>query len=129
MGLFCIDMAWIWTWCALACFTILLTPSYCVRRRNWFLGRQEKPSDTPAVPSYKINYFTQRLDHFNVADERTFQQRYLVNDEYWDKLGPILLYTGNEGEITLFWNNTVSGSYNEGGHVYISLQYSYCILQ
>src|SRR6185503_3635957 len=27
-------------------------------------------------------------------------------EQYWDGKGPILFYTGNEGDITSFWNNT-----------------------
>ena len=27
-------------------------------------------------------------------------------DQYWDKEGPIFFYTGNEGPITGFWDNT-----------------------
>ena len=26
-------------------------------------------------------------------------------DKYWDKQGPIFVYTGNEGDILGFWNN------------------------
>ena len=57
--------------------------------------------------TYSVKYFEQRVDHFNAADQRTFKQRYLVNQEEWEEGGPILLYTGNEGDITWFCNNTV----------------------
>lgn len=53
-------------------------------------------------------YFEQRLDHFNAAEGRTFQQRYLYSGEKWDGKGPLFVYTGNEGDITWFYNNTVS---------------------
>lgn len=54
-----------------------------------------------------VKYFDhQRLDHFNSAEERTFRQRYLINDEEWSGQGPILLYTGNEGDIVWFCKNT-----------------------
>ena len=59
-------------------------------------------------PSYEIKYYDQRLDHFNVGDNRTFRQRYLYSGNEWDKKGPIFVYTGNEGDITWFFNNTVS---------------------
>ncbi|RMC07464.1 hypothetical protein DUI87_16936 [Hirundo rustica rustica] len=48
-----------------------------------------------------------RIDHFGFDENRTFQQRYLVADQYWRKdSGPILFYTGNEGDIEWFCNNT-----------------------
>ena len=49
-----------------------------------------------------------QIDHLNAGDERTFQQRYLINTDYWHGGAPIFLYTGNEGDITWFCNNTVS---------------------
>jgi len=66
-----------------------------------------------SFPGYSEKFFNQTLDHFNPADSRHWQHRYLVNDSYWDgrgKLkngcrGPILLYTGNEGDITAFWGS------------------------
>ena len=48
-----------------------------------------------------------QLDHFNYGNNRTFLQRYLVATKNWDKGGPIFFYTGNEGDITWFANNTV----------------------
>ncbi|XP_059428304.1 uncharacterized protein LOC132162074 isoform X2 [Corylus avellana] len=60
---------------------------------------------------YKTNYFTQTLDHFNFNPQsyQTFQQRYLINDTYWggaEKNAPIFVYTGNEGNIEWFAQNT-----------------------
>jgi lysosomal Pro-X carboxypeptidase len=47
------------------------------------------------------------LDHFNFVDNRTFSLRYLVNETFSDdKKSPILFYTGNEGDIELFAENT-----------------------
>lgn len=60
---------------------------------------------------YEAKYFTQTLDHFNYQPQsyQTFQQRYLINYKYWggaDKLAPIFVYTGNEGDIEWFAQNT-----------------------
>jgi lysosomal Pro-X carboxypeptidase len=60
---------------------------------------------------YKTKYFTQTLDHFNFNPQsyQTFQQRYLINDTYWggaEKNAPIFVYTGNEGNIEWFAQNT-----------------------
>ncbi|NXI68716.1 PCP carboxypeptidase, partial [Anseranas semipalmata] len=48
-----------------------------------------------------------QIDHFGFDENLTFQQRYLIADQHWKKdNGPILFYTGNEGDITWFCNNT-----------------------
>jgi len=49
-----------------------------------------------------------QLDHFNPTIDTTYQQRYFVSDQYFDhKDGPIFFYTGNEGDVVTFINNTV----------------------
>jgi hypothetical protein len=35
------------------------------------------------IPAYKTFYMTQKIDHFNFRDDRTFQQRYLLNGYFW----------------------------------------------
>ncbi|XP_076002584.1 lysosomal Pro-X carboxypeptidase [Genypterus blacodes] len=57
--------------------------------------------------SYQTFYFDQMIDHFGFLENSTFKQRYLVADKQWRQGGgPILFYTGNEGDITWFCNNT-----------------------
>ena len=57
-------------------------------------------------------WFPFQIDHFNFANETTFKQKYLINKKHWenksDPSGPIFFYTGNEGDIEAFANNTVS---------------------
>ncbi|KAL6575053.1 hypothetical protein OROMI_012338 [Orobanche minor] len=60
---------------------------------------------------YKEKFFTQILDHFNYNPHSywKFQQRYLINDNYWggsQNNSPIFVYTGNEGNIEWFAQNT-----------------------
>ncbi|CAL8363739.1 unnamed protein product [Merluccius merluccius] len=56
---------------------------------------------------YETLYWTQEIDHFGFFENGTFKQRYLVADQHWRMAGgPILFYTGNEGDITWFCNNT-----------------------
>ncbi|XP_013868231.1 lysosomal Pro-X carboxypeptidase [Austrofundulus limnaeus] len=56
---------------------------------------------------YKTLFFDQKIDHFGFLEDATFKQRYLVADQHWHQPdGPILFYTGNEGDITWFCNNT-----------------------
>lgn len=60
-----------------------------------------------SVPAFETKWFDQTLDHFNFETQpMTYKQRYLVYDGAWDGKGPIFFYTGNEGDITMFWNNT-----------------------
>ena len=53
-------------------------------------------------------FFDVKLDHYDaLGSGETFQIRYLVQTKYWDfEEGPILFYTGNEGDITNFFANT-----------------------
>ncbi|XP_060744009.1 lysosomal Pro-X carboxypeptidase [Tachysurus vachellii] len=78
-----------------------LTPQLLGRRS---VGRS---SSEQRKVIYKTFYFDQQIDHFGFLENGTFKQRYLVNDQHWHKKnGPILFYTGNEGDITWFCNNT-----------------------
>ncbi|XP_049926990.1 lysosomal Pro-X carboxypeptidase [Epinephelus moara] len=69
------------------------------------LARSPSSSETPI--SYETFYFDQKIDHFGFLEDGTFKQRYLVADKHWQQPGgPILFYTGNEGDVTWFCNNT-----------------------
>ena len=53
--------------------------------------------DSMNVEAFTALNFTQKLDHYNIKDSRTFQQRYWVNDQYFDnKTGPVFLYICGE---------------------------------
>lgn len=56
--------------------------------------------------NYSTKYYTQFVDHFGFLTNATFQERYLINDQYWSSGKPIFFYAGNEGDITLFSENT-----------------------
>jgi len=56
------------------------------------------------------------VDHFGFStSEATFKQYYLINDTWWnkDKNGPIFFYTGNEGKIEDFAENSVSQTFQK----------------
>ncbi|XP_004708913.2 lysosomal Pro-X carboxypeptidase [Echinops telfairi] len=56
---------------------------------------------------YTTHYFRQKVDHFGFDINKKFKQRYLIADKHWKKQGgAILFYTGNEGDIIWFCNNT-----------------------
>ncbi|XP_053526709.1 lysosomal Pro-X carboxypeptidase-like [Artibeus jamaicensis] len=47
------------------------------------------------------------VDHFGFKTDKTFKQRYLIAAQQWQKGGrSILFYTGNEGDMIWFCNNT-----------------------
>ncbi|CAG2254312.1 PRCP [Mytilus edulis] len=62
---------------------------------------------------YKTLYFKQKVDHFGFSNNDEFQQRYLVYGGFRPTQdgGPVFFYTGNEGDITWFCNNTGVCSY------------------
>ncbi|XP_020103296.1 lysosomal Pro-X carboxypeptidase [Ananas comosus] len=61
---------------------------------------------------FTTHYFPQQLDHFTFQPraENTFYQKYLINSTFWDQgplhTAPIFVYTGNEGDIEWFAENT-----------------------
>ncbi|KAJ6637924.1 Lysosomal Pro-X carboxypeptidase [Pseudolycoriella hygida] len=57
---------------------------------------------------YKKEKFAVPLDHFSFVSNETFSIRYLINETYSanNPSAPILFYTGNEGDIELFAQNT-----------------------
>jgi len=69
------------------------------------MGGQSFPGDDN-IP-FEEHFLEQTLDHFRFDDDRKFLQRYLVSDVFWTSpSAPIFYYTGNEGNIELFANNT-----------------------
>lgn len=72
-------------------------------------SHKNENSSSLKVKKYKYTtaYFTQQVDHFGFTNTDTYQMRYLVNTDYWNKNnGPILFYCGNEGDIEDFAENT-----------------------
>ncbi|MQL96886.1 hypothetical protein Taro_029569 [Colocasia esculenta] len=71
-------------------------------------GTKDQPKAPPSP--YAAHFFPQQLDHFTFRPEgyATFPQKYLMNSRYWDRRGgaPIFVYTGNEGNIEWFADNT-----------------------
>lgn len=74
--------------------------------------KKEEASKSPSKPKaalpYKTRYFPQQLDHFTFLPQsyKIFYQKYLINDSHWHRGAPIFVYTGNEGNIEWFAENT-----------------------
>ncbi|CAD5235190.1 unnamed protein product [Bursaphelenchus xylophilus] len=72
--------------------------------KNKFNKLREFTEDAEEVASlFAFNqtekWFTQVLDHFDEANDETWQQRYFVNDVYWKENGPQFLNIGGEGPV------------------------------
>ncbi|KAJ6406726.1 hypothetical protein OIU84_010270 [Salix udensis] len=75
-----------------------------------YAGNERTQRNQRSEP-YREKFFTQVLDHYTFRPQsyKTFQQRYLISEKYWggaEKNAPIFLYTGNEGDIDWFAQNT-----------------------
>lgn len=47
-------------------------------------------------------WFEQLLDHFNPMDNRTFNQRVVIDDQFWQPGGPIFIFLDGEAPMTFF---------------------------
>ncbi|XP_065355032.1 putative serine protease K12H4.7 [Calliphora vicina] len=48
----------------------------------------------------EIKWIEQKLDHFDEANEKTWQMRYMVNEEHFEAGGPMFIYLGGEWAIS-----------------------------
>uniref|UniRef100_A0A8C6XEC2 Lysosomal Pro-X carboxypeptidase n=1 Tax=Naja naja TaxID=35670 RepID=A0A8C6XEC2_NAJNA len=78
-------------------------------KMGWTRRPLKVPSNLLILYSLRVFFSPMlfQIDHFGFAEDRTFKQRYLIADQHWKKdTGSILFYTGNEGDIAWFANNT-----------------------
>lgn len=101
----------------LKCLVLLLCLCYSqVHVNSWPLDQKILIANNTATAGksnsnegyfYRTLYYDQQIDHFGFANSQTFKQRILVADQFWNRNGgPIFFYTGNEGDIDWFCNNT-----------------------
>lgn len=88
-------------WCLVAA-ALMAAPAAALRKTT-FEVRQANSSYR-----YSTAWYNQTLDHFTFTTDLKFRQKYLFNDTWWDKEnnGPIFFYTGNEGIIEAFAENS-----------------------
>ncbi|KAJ8978008.1 hypothetical protein NQ317_002770 [Molorchus minor] len=61
---------------------------------------------TYSTYTFETKYIQVPLSHFSNIGNTTFKLRYLVNKSYHVKGGPVFLYTGNEGDVNMFAQNS-----------------------
>uniref|UniRef100_A0A1I8MB15 Lysosomal Pro-X carboxypeptidase n=2 Tax=Musca domestica TaxID=7370 RepID=A0A1I8MB15_MUSDO len=74
-----------------------------------FIGAFLISSSNGETYHYETKEIELPVDHFNFAVNASFKLRYLINDSYVDKQNdksPVFFYTGNEGDIETFAQNT-----------------------
>jgi hypothetical protein len=65
----------------------------------------------PIAATCNVSYYSQKIDHFSFLQSDVYQQKYLVYDKFYNpdaKTNPptIFFYSGNEGPIELFAQNS-----------------------
>ncbi|EFA77060.1 hypothetical protein PPL_09813 [Heterostelium album PN500] len=99
-------------------------------RRNHLIEKAKEESyllGHHGAENVQYQWFTQRVDHFNQANQQTFQQRYIVNDAYWNGNGPVFFMLNGEGPMSL---GTVTGLQfvnwaQEFGALIVTLEHRY----
>lgn len=63
------------------------------------MKRQQFTDRNYTGPRYQWYNVSMPIDHFNTSDNRTFNNRYFVNDTYYQEGGPVFWYDYGEGGI------------------------------
>lgn len=87
-------------------YCTLALPTKIVGFRHNFQRFIEPPIQTFRSPFVSTKWITQILDHFNPQETRTWQMRYMENDQYFQPGGPIFIYVGGEWTISAGWLQT-----------------------
>ncbi|KAG8143543.1 hypothetical protein E2320_000755 [Naja naja] len=83
---------------------------------RWQLQSQFRPAMLNLI-STTVGLIPQPLDHFNRQERRIFNQRYWINEQFWQRpTGPIFLYIGGEETLSPF-------SVMDGHHVDLAEKY------
>jgi hypothetical protein len=91
------------------CFLLVLfqlsTANWIKPRRLNVISRSQNHIRDDRCIQFK--FFPQKVDHFGFDNLNTYQQRYTLNSDHWEKGKPIFFYAGNEGLIDNFHKNLI----------------------
>ncbi|XP_026278173.1 putative serine protease K12H4.7 [Frankliniella occidentalis] len=65
--------------------------------------RPPPPVHPNALRAVKTEWFDQLLDHFDISNAATWQQRYFSNDALYEEDGPVFLFIEGESEAQSGW--------------------------
>ncbi|XP_070620828.1 thymus-specific serine protease isoform X2 [Erythrolamprus reginae] len=83
---------------------------------HWQLQNQFRPATLNWTPAQE-GLISQPLDHFNRQERRVFNQRYWINEQFWQHpIGPVFLYIGGESSLSMY-------SVVDGHHVDLAKKY------
>ncbi|KAJ8955715.1 hypothetical protein NQ318_008587 [Aromia moschata] len=77
-----------------------------IKAKNFKLHAMRREGKLAGNYTFDTKYIEVPLDHFSYTKNLSFPLRYLINETYYKEGGPIFFYTGNEGDINMFAQNT-----------------------
>ncbi|XP_025829214.1 putative serine protease F56F10.1 [Agrilus planipennis] len=93
-------------WVFFGSLFLLTTGTFSVEGEISFMRHGIPPareSDETRASSPEWGTITQRVDHFNPADNRTWDMRYIQNNEFYEEGGPMFVFIGGEWGISTGW--------------------------
>ncbi|KAH7146111.1 serine carboxypeptidase S28-domain-containing protein [Dactylonectria macrodidyma] len=76
--------------------TLLLAQTTLGVNVNWRRLRKRQSDSAEGYPDVPTYAFTIPVDHFDLSDDRTYENRLFVNDTYYKTGGPVILYDFGE---------------------------------
>ncbi|KAH6891539.1 serine carboxypeptidase S28-domain-containing protein [Thelonectria olida] len=67
---------------------------------DWRSLRKRQSDSTESYPDVPAYTFTIPVDHFDLSDDRTYDNRFFVNDTYYKTGGPVILYDFGESGVS-----------------------------
>lgn len=79
--------------------TLFLANAALALNADWrkLIKRASDSKDLPVVPTYKVKI---PVDHFDTSNTDTYDNRFLVNDTYYQEGGPVILFDFGESGIS-----------------------------
>ncbi|XP_018335687.1 putative serine protease K12H4.7 [Agrilus planipennis] len=91
-------------WGFLCSLLVLATGTFSIENEILYIRHGIPPAREPEIrTSPQWFRLTQRVDHFNPADNRTWQMRYIQNNAFYEEGGPMFVFIGGEWTISTGW--------------------------